>query len=73
MADYDDSVLPMPLQQTRFILLERLLKRLDSLSQHTIIMLTDLNPADTLPFLQITLAYLVMAGSLQSLKTTNVN
>lgn len=50
MADYDDSVLPMPLQQTRFIVLERLLKRLDSLSQHTIIMLTDLNPADTLPF-----------------------
>ena len=50
MADFDDSVLPMPLQNERFLVLEQLLQRLDGLSKHTIIMLTDLSPASALPF-----------------------
>ena len=45
-----DSVLPMPLQKERFLILESLLKRLNGLSRHTIIMLTDIAPADTLDF-----------------------
>ena len=51
MADLvTDSVLPMPLQHERFLILESLLKRLNGLSRHTIIMLTDIAPANTLPF-----------------------
>lgn len=50
MANFDDSVLPIPLQNERFLILEQLLKRLDRLSKHTIIMLTDITPASALPF-----------------------
>ena len=50
MADFDDSVLPMPLQNERFLILEQLLKRLSGLSKHTVIMLTDLAPASALAF-----------------------
>ncbi|ERL56125.1 phage tail protein [Psychrobacter aquaticus] len=51
MADLvTDSVLPMPLQNQRFAVLESLLERLNGLSKHTIIMLTDITPANALPF-----------------------
>lgn len=45
-----DSVLPMVLQSHRFLVLESLLDRLNSLPQYTIIMLTDIAPSDSLPW-----------------------
>lgn len=50
MAEFDDSVLPMPLQTERFFILEQLLERLNGLSKHAIIMITDSVPATALPF-----------------------
>ncbi len=43
-----DSVLPSPLQNERFLVLERLLGRLNALPQHVIIMLIDITSASAL-------------------------
>lgn len=43
-----DSVLPSPLQNQRFLVLESLLKRLDSLPPFALIMLIDITPKSAL-------------------------
>ncbi|WP_019672322.1 phage tail protein I [Psychrobacter lutiphocae] len=45
-----DSVLPMVLQNHRFLVLESLLERLNSLPQYAVIMLIDIVPSDSLPW-----------------------
>lgn len=45
-----DSILPNVLQINRFAVLERLLLRLNTLPKHTVIMLTDVTDASSLPF-----------------------
>lgn len=47
VSDFD-SVLPSPLQNERFLVLERLLERLNALPQHVIIMLIDITPTSAL-------------------------